>query len=74
MSINIPDYLLEMPKFLPNDLEGMIFTYPSKFPLITKKYEEVSKKYYADPEGFRRYGDSQLKDLKTNIKIQRIRI
>ena len=67
MSINIPDYLLEMPKFLPNDLEGMIFTYPSKFPLITKKYEEVSKKYYADPEGFRRYGDSQLKDLKLGI-------
>lgn len=67
MSINIPEYLLKMPKFLPNDIEGMIFTYPNKFPQIVKNYEEVAKKYYADPEGFRRYGDKQLEELKIGL-------
>ncbi|MCI9063135.1 MAG: hypothetical protein HFJ17_00780 [Clostridia bacterium] len=67
MSIDIPEYLLIMPKFLPNDIEGMIFTYPSKFPQIIKNYEEVAKKYYADPEGFRKYGDEQSEELKIGL-------
>lgn len=67
MSINIPEYLLKMPQFLPNDIEGMIFTYPSKFPQIVKNYEEVAKKYYADPEGFRKYGNEQLRELKLGL-------
>ena len=40
MNIKIPEYLLKMPTYLPNDIEGMIFTYPNKFPLIKEKYEE----------------------------------
>ena len=39
MNIKIPEYLLKMPTYLPNDIEGMIFTYPNKFPLIKEKYE-----------------------------------
>ena len=34
MNMKIPEYLLKMPTYLPNDIEGMIFTYPNKFPLI----------------------------------------
>ena len=45
MNIKIPEYLLKMPTYLPNDIEGMIFTYPNKFPLIKEKYEEAAKKY-----------------------------
>ena len=63
MNISIPEYLLKMPQYLPNDIEGMIFTYPNKFPLIIQKYEEAAKKYAMDPEGFRRYGNSQKKEL-----------
>ena len=71
MSINIPEYYLKMPSFLPNDLEGMILTYPKKFPHIITHYEEVARKFYADPEGFRAYGDSQLAELKKGLeKIQ----
>lgn len=44
MNIKIPEYLLKMPTYLPNDIEGMIFTYPNKFPLIKEKYEEAAKK------------------------------
>lgn len=43
MNIKIPEYLLKMPTYLPNDIEGMIFTYPNKFPLIKEKYEEAAK-------------------------------
>ena len=63
MNIKIPEYLLKMPTYLPNDIEGMIFTYPNKFPLIKKRYEEVAKKYAMDPVGFREYGDSQKAEL-----------
>lgn len=69
MSINIPEYLLKMPEFLPNDLEGMIFTYPNKFPKIVKAYEEAARKYYADPQGFREYGNQQLVEIKQGINI-----
>ena len=63
MNIKIPEYLLKMPTYLPNDIEGMIFTYPNKFPLIKEKYEEAAKKYAMDPVGFRQYGDSQKAEL-----------
>lgn len=63
MNIKIPEYLLKMPTYLPNDIEGMIFTYPNKFPLIKKRYEEVAKKYATDPAGFREYGDAQKAEL-----------
>lgn len=63
MSTSIPDYLLKMPQYLPNDIEGMIFTYPNKFPVIIDNYEEAAKKYAMDPEGFREYGNSQKKEL-----------
>lgn len=63
MNIKIPEYLLKMPTYLPNDIEGMIFTYPNKFPLIKEKYEETAKKYAMDPEGFRQYGDKQKAEL-----------
>ena len=63
MNISIPEYLLKMPQYLPNDIEGMIFTYPNKFPLIIQKYEEAAQKYAMDPDGFRRYGNSQKKEL-----------
>lgn len=68
MSINIPEYYLKMPQYLPNDLEGMILTYPKKFPYIVKQYEDAAKKYYADPEGFRAYGDKQLEELKAGLE------
>lgn len=63
MNIKIPEYLLKMPTYLPNDIEGMIFTYPNKFPLIKEKYEEAAKKYAMDPVGFREYGDAQKAEL-----------
>ena len=63
MNIKIPEYLLKMPTYLPNDIEGMIFTYPNKFPLIKEKYEEAAQKYAMDPVGFRQYGDSQKAEL-----------
>lgn len=63
MNIKIPEYLLKMPTYLPNDIEGMIFTYPNKFPLIKEKYEEAAKKYAMDPEGFRQYGDAEKAEL-----------
>ena len=63
MNIKIPEYLLKMPTYLPNDIEGMIFTYPNKFPLIKEKYEEAAKEYAMDPVGFRQYGDSQKAEL-----------
>ena len=68
MNIRIPEYYLKMPQYLPNDLEGMILTYPKKFPYIVAHYEEVSKKFYADPEGFRAYGNSQLEELKAGLE------
>lgn len=68
MNIKIPEYYLKMPRYLPNDLEGMILTYPKKFPFIVDHYEEVAKKYYADPEGFRAYGNSQLEELKRGLE------
>lgn len=68
MNINIPDYLLKMPKFLPNDIEGMIFTYPNKFPEIIKNYEEAARKYATDPKGFRAYGDEQLRELELGLE------
>jgi len=63
MNIKIPEYLLKMPTYLPNDIEGMIFSYPNKFPLIKEKYEEAAKKYAMDPVGFREYGDAQKAEL-----------
>lgn len=63
MNIKIPEYLLKMPQYLPNDIEGMIFTYPNKFPKIIENYEDAANKYAMDPEGFRKYGDSQKKEL-----------
>lgn len=63
MNIKIPEYLLKMPTYLPNDIEGMIFTYPNKFPLIKKKYEEAAKKYAMDPAGFIEYSDAQKAEL-----------
>ena len=68
MNIKIPEYFLKMPQYLPNDLEGMILTYPKKFPYIVKQYEEVAQKYYADPEGFRAYGNRQLEELKAGLE------
>ena len=47
MNISIPEYLLKMPQYLPNDIEGMIFTYPNKFPLI-KQHPYVENGFIFD--------------------------
>lgn len=57
-----PKYL-EFPKFLDNDLEGLIFTYPNKFPGVVKLYKEIAKKVYNDPALFRQIGDQHCKEL-----------
>jgi len=58
MSINIDDQfsLLKFPRSLPNDLEGLVWYYPAKFPPIVEYYEEVAPKLAFDAKAFREYG------------------
>ncbi len=50
--MKIDDHLLKFPKYLPNDLEGLMFYYPEKFPLIVREFEEIAPKIAGDPEAF----------------------
>lgn len=61
--MKIDEYLLKFPKFLPNDLEGLMFYYPEKFPLIVSDFEEIAPKIAGDAEEFRKYADWTSKEL-----------
>jgi len=55
--MKINDHLLRFPKYLPNDLEGLMFYYPEKFPPIIAEFEKIAPKIASDPAAFRKYGD-----------------
>ncbi|KKR91180.1 MAG: hypothetical protein UW74_C0029G0002 [Candidatus Giovannonibacteria bacterium GW2011_GWC2_44_8] len=61
--MKIDEHLLKFPKYLPNDLEGLMFYYPEKFPLIVSDFEEVAPKIAGDPEAFRQYSDHVRDEL-----------
>lgn len=55
--------LLKFPRFLPNDLEGLMFYYPNKFPPVVAEYEKAARQLAADPCGFAEYGDRHYAEL-----------
>lgn len=55
--MKIDKHLLQFPTVLPNDLEGFMFNYPKKFPLIIPYYEEVALQVALDPKAYQEYGD-----------------
>ena len=59
----IPEHLRHFPRFLPNDLEGLIFIYPNKFPKIVDEYEELVEKIATNPVAYRKYGDEMKRQL-----------
>lgn len=61
--MKIDEHLLKFPKYLPNDLEGLMFYYPEKFPPIVAEFEEIAPKIAGDPEAFRKYGDKSRDEL-----------
>lgn len=63
MKISLDDHLLKFPRYLPNDLEGLIFYYPEKFPLIIPEFEEIAPQIAGNPEAFREYGDKSKDEL-----------
>src|SRR5690242_10019065 len=66
--MKIDPQLLKFPRFLPNDLEGLIFLYPEKFPPIVPYFEEVAPKIAADPQAFRDYGDWASGELRQGFE------
>jgi len=55
--MKIDEHLLKFPTYIPNDIEGFMFTYPKKFPQIVSYFEEVSPKIGTDPKAYKEYGD-----------------
>lgn len=47
--------IIKFPRNLPNDIEGLIFYYPNKFPPIVEYFEEVAKKFVTDPIAYKSY-------------------
>ena len=62
-TIDLPDYILNIPGSLPNDREGLCMFFPSKYPLINKEYTEVVKKVAFDPDAFCTYADKQREEM-----------
>lgn len=54
--MKISEQLFQLPKILPNDLEGFLVFYPAKFPGIVPYYEEVARKISTNPKAYREYG------------------
>jgi hypothetical protein len=63
MKIDIPERLLKFPRVIPNDLEGLIFLYPDKFPPIISEFEAIVPTIASDPVAFRAYGDKSREEL-----------
>jgi hypothetical protein len=61
--MKIDDNLLKFPKYLPNDLEGLMFYYPEKFPPIVREFEAIAPKIAGDPAAFREYGNKSRDEL-----------
>lgn len=55
--MKIDPQLLKFPFSLPNDIEGFMFTYPHKFPLIIPFFEEVAQKVGTDSKAYQEYGN-----------------
>lgn len=62
-TIDLPNYILNLPSSLPNDREGFCMFFPSKYPLINKEYTEVVKKVAFDPQAFCDYADKQREEM-----------
>lgn len=61
--MKIDEYLFGFPKYLPNDLEGLMFFYPEKFPPIVAFYEDLAKKIGTDPKAYQEYGNKAHDEL-----------
>lgn len=61
--MKLDKHLQVFPHHLPNDLEGLFYSYPSKFPKIVSEYIKAVKTIGADPKAFRAYVKSHNKDL-----------
>lgn len=69
--MKISEHLLKFPKYLPNDLEGLMFYYPEKFPRIVTEFELIALKIADSPQAFREYGEAMRTELGAGFeKIQ----
>lgn len=55
--MKINESLLKFPSSIPNDIEGLMFIYPWKFPGIVSYYQEVAKEIAVDYKKFIEYGN-----------------
>lgn len=61
--MKLDPHILRFPSHLPNDLEGYIFFYPTKFPKIIQEYEKAVKRSAANPDEFVKLGNFHRKEL-----------
>jgi len=61
--MRIDPTLLAFPRYIPNDLEGLLLFYPVKYPPIVSDFEEIAPKIAEDPVAFREYGDKMRDEL-----------
>lgn len=61
--MKIAKQYLEFPKTLPNDIEGFLFYYPRKFPLIVGEYKKAAQMVAESPDNFRKYGNLARDEL-----------
>lgn len=66
--MKIDEYLFRFPRYIPNDIEGFMFTYPKKFPPIVAYFEGVAKKIGADSKAYQEYGDWAHEELFKGFK------
>lgn len=61
--MRIDPKLLTFPRYIPNDLDGLLLFYPVKFPPIVSDFEEIAPKIAENPVAFREYGDKMRDEL-----------
>lgn len=61
--MKIDPSILKFPRFIPNDLDGLMIFYPVKFPPIIEEFESIAPIIAEDPVAFREYGDKMRDEL-----------